>query len=286
MKQLFILLGIVLLSFVSRGQESAQTIHLNPGMLTVSDGTDVPYFAFNWTNEFSLDVATVAINPSETLLLTVVNNDDSEHGFTLDGSSTAPQIIAPADSATFELLPGGQSIHYFYDHSDSPTNKYLGLGGMVVVTGESDANFYWNLRTHEAAVNVALDAEETIDWSAYYPDYYTINNLSFPAISIDPMANLTGEVGDVLHIYMINTGISMHSMHFHGYHCTILHSSRSPQSVGWSKDTFPLRPGDGMIIELIPNQPGIYPVHDHNLTAVSGGGIYLNGGALIMIDIQ
>ena len=30
-------------------------------------------------------------------------------------------------------------------------------------------------------------------------------------------------------------------------------------------------------LELIPDKPGVYPVHDHNLIGVTGGMFYPNG---------
>jgi len=40
-----------------------------------------------------------------------------------------------------------------------------------------------------------------------------------------------------------------------------------------------------VIVEIVPHQVGEYPVHDHNLVAVSGGNIYPNGMFLtILID--
>jgi hypothetical protein len=40
-----------------------------------------------------------------------------------------------------------------------------------------------------------------------------------------------------------------------------------------------------LLLEMVPDKPGRYAVHDHNLVAVSGGGIHPNGMFLIM-EIQ
>lgn len=273
-------------TLLSFGQVVEQTLYINAGTIAVSDGSEVPYYSFNATDEYELQSEVITISEGSELALTVVNNDDVEHGFTLDGSDDAPAIIPVGESATFNLTGDNMGAYRFYDHLDAPTNSYMGLGSAVIVLTTCDAYFVWNFRTHKADWNTTFDEGGGEDWTQYVPDYYTINNLSFPAIAADPMANLIGNVGETLHIYMVNSGPSMHSMHFHGYHCEVLSSSRSPEIEGSSKDTFALRPGDTMVIELVPHQPGIFPVHDHNLTAISGGGIYLNGGSLIFMEIS
>ena len=68
-----------------------------------------------------------------------------------------------------------------------------------------------------------------------------------------------------------------------GYHLEIISSSENESHEGRSKDTFPIKSSQSMILELIPDKTGEYPVHDHNLVAVSGGGIYPNGMFLTML---
>jgi FtsP/CotA-like multicopper oxidase with cupredoxin domain len=286
MKHIMLAATALLFSQLCSAQSIEETIYINSGTLVVSDGSEVPYYAFNFEDNFSIDQAVIQLVAGDVLELTVVNNTQADHGFTLDGADEAPMTIPSGESAVFTLDPTDISVYRFYDHFDFPTNSYLGLGSFVAVVEDVDANFFWNFRTHLAEWNIELDQGEAVSWAEYDPDFYTINNRSFPAIADDPMANLFGNVGDTIHIYMVNSGMSMHSMHFHGYHATILESSREPIAAGRSKDTFPLWPGDAMVVELVPHQPGIFPIHDHNLNAVSGGGIYLNGGALIFIDIQ
>ena len=41
----------------------------------------------------------------------------------------------------------------------------------------------------------------------------------------------------------------------------------------WEKDTFPVFPGEAMTLLLVPDQPGMYPVHNHNLVTVATGGL-------------
>jgi len=40
-----------------------------------------------------------------------------------------------------------------------------------------------------------------------------------------------------------------------------------------------------LVLRLVPDKEGQYPVHDHNLVAVSGNGLYPNG-MFTLIEIQ
>jgi len=151
------------------------------------------------------------------------------------------------------------------------------LGGMIVIKDDNATDFFWNMKEHQRDWNDTIGGGASVDWSTYYPEYFTINGKSNPFINEDANARVTGSMGEVMHIYMVNTGQSVHSIHYHGYHSEIIFSSKYPAHVGRSKDTFAIYPMESIVVEMIPDQLGEYPVHDHNLVAVSGGNIYPNG---------
>src|SRR5690606_29895686 len=130
------------------------------------------------------------------------------------------------------------------------------------------SSFFWNLKEHQITYNNTISAGNSVNWSQYNPDYFTINSMSNPQIDADPNSRIVGNVGDTIYIYMANTGQSIHSIHFHGFHAEIINSSNDSKYVGRMKDTFPLKPMSSLILRLIPDKPGIYPLHNHNLVAV------------------
>jgi FtsP/CotA-like multicopper oxidase with cupredoxin domain len=75
----------------------------------------------------------------------------------------------------------------------------------------------------------------------------------------------------------MNNGLSIHSLHFHGYHLTVEKDSKNPSYTGRSKDSFGVYPNESLILSCTPDKPGEYPVHDHNLVAVTGGQQYATG---------
>ena len=138
-------------------------------------------------------------------------------------------------------------------------------------------SFFWNIKEHNVSWNQLILNGGNVDWTKYDPDYFTINGNSSPHINHDSLARISGDVGDSIMLYIANTGQSIHSLHFHGYHATIISSSLYPGHNGWLKDTFPIKPMETLILILVPDKPGEYPVHDHNLVATTGNGWYPNG---------
>lgn len=277
---------LLLLMLGAKADTVQDTLYINAGTATMYDGTTFPYMAFNPTNQFDQANVLITLNIGDDLDLVVINNDIAEHGFTVKNSAITPQVIQPGDTAYVSQSFPEPALFIYYDHLDQPDNNYMGLGGMIAVLGSSDRRFYWDMKTHDSTYSAELDAGNNVDWDSYYPQHFTINGKSFPETTTDTLTRIIGSMGDVIHIHLANTGRSMHSMHFHGYHASILYSSQHPSWVGRSKDTFPMDPMETMILELVPNQTGLYPIHDHNLVAISGSGIYLNGGLLLTIEIQ
>ncbi|MEZ4826701.1 MAG: multicopper oxidase domain-containing protein [Bacteroidia bacterium] len=125
--------------------------------------------------------------------------------------------------------------------------------------------------------NFVLNTGGTVNCHDYEPDYFTVNGKSYPDLQADTTAIIKANVGQTIRLVISNTGLHKHSIHFHGYHLEILYSTKFPAHVGRVKDSFPIDPYESLILELTPEKPGTFPVHDHNLVAVTGAGEYPNG---------
>ena len=210
-------------------------------------------------------------------LIHVTNNDIAPHGFI-----GAKVSHAPGESWEYQFIGNSEGVFLYYDPLDEPTNRYLGLAGMIAVLPDDSKSFFWNIREYESSYSNNLGSGRAVDWAKYDPDYFTINGLSYPAIEQDTLAKVRAKVGEKIHVFIANTGQSMHSLHFHGFHCKVLASTNSNIRVGWNKDSFPIKRMSGLLLELVPDKPGHYSVHDHNLVAISAGGTHPNGMFTIM----
>ena len=117
------------------------------------------------------------------------------------------------------------------------------------------------------------------------PDLFSINLKVYPGLENDPFAKINVNVGDTIYIAAVNSGQMEHTLHFHGFHVKIIDASKNPRMNNWIKDSFPIKKGEVVFVQLIANQDGVYPVHEHNLINVSSAGAY-PGGMLNLIEIQ
>lgn len=273
------LLGMQTILFAGNSQ---QTIYINSGVSTCVDGATMSYKAFNSTTTFTNNNERLQIGVGDTLFLQVINTDTVEHGFDIKWTTGIRDTVQPDDTINVTFSSNTTGLYIYYDHLNYPSNAYLGLAGIIAV-GANSNSYFWNIKDHELAWNDSISNGGTVDWMTYYPDYFTINGKSNPNINSDTTARVTGTVGDTILIFMANTGQADHSIHFHGYHCTILYSSMNSAYVGRSKDTFPIKEMEGYVLRLIPDQTGEYPVHDHNLLSITGGGLYPFGMFLTIL---
>lgn len=266
-------------------QTVSHKLYLNTGDFTAVDGAAFPYAAFNESPAFSMRNADIHLAPGDSLAVMLVNNDTVAHYFSVQGISGS-LMVAAGDSGNASFYFPDAGTYIYADTQSTPGYAYLGAAGIVAVTdGSEDANFYWNVKTHDSSFNAQLLAGQFVDWAQYDPDYNTVNGLSKPDIEADSSAKIRGTVGEKILIHVANTGPGVHSMHFHGYHVRILYDSRGPKRLNWDKDTVPIRSMSSVTLELIPHQPGLFPVHDHNLTALTGNNYYPNG-IFLMMEVQ
>ena len=258
-------------------------IFINSGELVTVDKIKIPFLAFNNTSIFSTSNVVLDFATSDTLLLTVTNNDSKTHGFAIKNYPFESKTILINTSIIIKVFSKTEKVLIFYDPFDYPTQRYMGLGGMMCIHKNiTNKYFYWNLKEHEVAYSKKIANQEPVDWKQYYPDYFTINGLSHPDLQNDATARVVGKVGETIFIAIANTGQSKHAVHFHGFHLRVIYSSTNQIDVNSSKDTFPLESMECLILEMIPDKTGIYSVHDHNLVALSGGGLHPNGMFLMM----
>jgi hypothetical protein len=263
----------------------SERVFINRGFFQAVDSVLIPALAINSSATYDRQCVHIPASLGDTLLLMVVNNDTVNHAFAL-GAQTYLANILPGDSALATIPCNADGLWILHDPSPNKEFAYLGAAAILHVEGGSPQHsYYWNIHEFQVAFNTALVAGQSVDFSQYYPDYFTVNGRSYPDTETDNLARLMGAVGDTLHIHVANTGKAVHSIHFHGYHFRIIQSSKSNVHLNWIKDSMPIFPMETMTLEMVPDKPGMYPVHDHNLLSITGAKVYPKG-LMMMIEIQ
>ena len=251
---------------------------INSGIVSLSGGASVQGMTYSTSALFSQNSDLFIWLIGDDVDLKVVNFDSNVHGFKIDGIVDYGSIPV-GDSVEQNIAFNAEGILRYYDPLNYPYNEYLGLSGIIHIKNPTDVidYFYWDIREFDENWNSLINSGGSPVLNTFDPAYFTINGNSNPDINLDPIARVTGTIGNEFRIVLVNNGMSIHSMHFHGYHLFILDDSKNPSAIGREKDTFPLYPKEILLISCIPDKEGEYPVHDHNLVAVTGGTQYANG---------
>ncbi len=259
------------------------TLYINSGSITYAQGT-AGWCAFNLSSELETGSARVTLGVNEPLAITIVNTTSNQHTFTIDGLLEDNNVIQPGEAVDFQLQFDEAGVYRYY--SDVPMGAYAGASGIIAVSDTEHTQFFWNLFDLDIALSQAFVAGEAVDYDLdYKPELFTINGNFYPATLEDMDVMIMGMVGQTVYINIVNSGYMDHVMHFHGFHVEIVSAQLQPERVGWSKDSVPVKRGEAMRLKLFFNQPGMYPVHDHNLIAVTNAGFY-PGGMITHIEVM
>jgi hypothetical protein len=273
----------IILAMVPLGTFAQDTLWLARGEWThIPDS--VQALRFNANDEWSGVNATLTRPGEAASSLVVVNLDSIAHTWKLEAEGEIDWGLAALDTIALEIpaLPAGA---YRFGLTDE-IGRVMGASGQLQIGLEADyAHFHWNLGDWSVARMVAADLGLPIAWDEpYVPEQFTINERTYPAVADDPEALVAVSLGDTCLISIANHGFMDHVFHFHGFHVTMISSSHHPERVGWSKDTVPIRMGEVLTVQLVANQVGMYPVHNHNLIAVTNAGFY-PGGMITQIHV-
>jgi FtsP/CotA-like multicopper oxidase with cupredoxin domain len=265
-------------------------LYVREGLLNTVDGRSLAALCYTEgaSGQAELPAPILTLSPGDVLDVTVHNQDTDPHGFEVVGIGGAGSSVAPGGTANFSFPFPDPGTWLYRDPVDYPANQGLGLCGAIEVVdpgGGYDNEFLWLLDEHSEDWMETHQQGQPIDTSVYWPNYFTVNGLSGTDTNNDPRARITGRVGDNLLIRVVNGGLRLHSLHFHGYHVDVIARDGAPLSAPLSKDTIAI-PVDGTAeFVLRPHQPGVFPIHDHVVISVTANGVYPLG-MIVFTDIQ
>jgi hypothetical protein len=223
------------------------------------------------------------LSQSTFLQITIHNLDTVLHELAWNDQVSGVVVPALGNVTITRNITGVQIFTLFCNDF---SGKLLG-GSFSIVSGVPTTHlFYWELWETQASINAQIASQNLISFpDPFRPNVFTINGTEYPLNMNDTLGLVQGQVGDSIYICAVNAGAMPHSFHFHGYHFKIMHSTKLPNRMNWEKDSGPILQNDAMILLLVPDKPGAYPVHDHNLTANTANGGY-PGGMMTMLMIE
>ncbi len=283
MKKTFYFLVILCWVNFGFGATVFDTLYINKSSTSVG-GFTVKVCVFNDSSQFSLENSIIELNEGDILQLHVVNNDSLEHSLTIDGILESGNLIPANGFNDFTLTFSNPGPYRFY--SNSFYGKELGASSIIMYGYENYPKYYWNMFEQSSILSDEIANLQTTSIPFdYQPDVFMINMKVYPDLENDIHAKITQNVGDTIYITVVNSGKMFHTLHFHGYHVEIVNASINTRYNGWIKDSFGILINETMLLKLVPDQPGLFPVHEHNLINVTTNGVY-PGGMLNLLNIQ
>lgn len=274
---------VLLLTFFTIPVWAQQTVELFIVEGGVTNGNyDMPYFTFNTSDQFDSSNAVLRFQTGEEVTFHVTNRSDFTCAFQVEGYGGIDRIAA--DETEEWTVTFDQPGTYLYE-DPTQDHRALGLGGMLVVSDFTGPEFYAVFTEHDEKWIKAIAEGGVYDRRAYNPEAFTINGKGFPRTLKDTMSFIEASVGDTIIVHMTNAGYLHHFPHWHGYHVTILEASMHPHYIGWVKDSYGMAPGESVTVQLVPDKPGMFPVHNHNLVTTTIGGNY-PGGMMMHMQIH
>ena len=260
---------------------SAQTdtLWMVPGGVTLG-GDTLAALRFCATPQFQASNETLDGSLSSVV---VVNGDSVAHELAWTAEEGTTWSVASGASVELDMSGLGNATHRLW--SATERGQTLGLSTMVRSGWDDLPHYEWNLNEWDPEETWTLAEGWSLDpTAAYVPRQFTINDLNYPDTLADTSSYVQTSVGEAVYISIVNQGRMDQVLHFHGYHVDMLQSSAHENRVGWSKDTVPVKAGERVVVRLDPNQPGEYPVHAHNLVAVTNAGFY-PGGMITYLNV-
>ncbi len=131
--------------------------------------------------------------------------------------------------------------------------------------------------------NALMGSRIALPTEPYEANYFTLNGLGFPDIAGDADTVVAAALGERVLLRLGNLGRTRQSVHFHGFHCNVATFNNMPETHFGEKDTVQVASGTTTDVIFTANQLGSYPLHPHNVQAVTANGAYPYGQLTLIV---
>jgi hypothetical protein len=274
------------------------TLYIEPGYLTINGdgGAVIDVWGYTDANGAPPMVPGPILEATQgqTITVEVVNNNNRNHNFVIQGVTSDTGSIAPGSSKTYTFTPNQGGVFFYRDTLNSNVNREMGLHGALIVRSNSSNRVWDNGPSYNIErlwVLADMDVPrwndrasngQSVSTGTYRPNYFMINGQGGFDGMHDPNTVLEGNVGQVGLVRIVNAGQFDQSLHWHGNHFRVI--SRNGQHLNnfeW-QDTINVKAGQTMMV-LYQLRDGIFPMHVHTAQMETANGVYLNGTATLIV---
>lgn len=298
---------LVLYALLSIGQSTAEaavrnfTLHIDNGSLNItgSGGTSLAVWGYGAKAGLpTIPAPTITVNEGDTVNITVYNHRNALHNFVIKNVTTdATAIAANNGSKVYSFTAPAAGSYVYSDTLNNNINREMGLYGSFIVRPADNSNTAWTggaAYTYDRTWvigemdkprwNDIASTGGTVTATTYKPNYFMINGQG----GFDAMMNnntmIMGTLGQTTLVRIVNAGQFSHSLHFHGNHFKVLSINGVRQPAPFEEwDTINVAPLSTAEVLYTINQTGNYPMHVHTAQAECANGVYLNGGATMIM---
>jgi FtsP/CotA-like multicopper oxidase with cupredoxin domain len=291
----------LLLSIPSIASASSYTFFIKPGTHTVNGAGGATINVWGYTDNSAaapmVPGPVIESHENETVTVTVYNQDTRAHNFVVSGVTTDTSSIPAGSNKTYSFVTPNAGVYLYSDTLASNVNREMGLYGAVVVRAAGGVNVAWTggPKFDVERLWVVSDMDKprwndvaskggTVTTSVYRPNYFLMNGMGGFDAMRDPNTQVSGTVGQVVLVRIVNAGQFDQSLHFHSNHGTaiVLDSARVTP---FGDDTINVKAGKTAML-LFPMKypaPQVFPVHVHSAQMETSNGVYLNGAATLIV---
>jgi FtsP/CotA-like multicopper oxidase with cupredoxin domain len=291
-------------ALVAHGHAEAQAVDVrlfvNEGLVELPGGEPLYHRGFGAApDDPGMPARVLRAIEGDRLTVSVTNTLDEPHAFAIRGLvDTGP--IAPGATATVRFDAPRAGTYLYADPLGAPVNRVLGLHGAMVVSPAAASNVpfpggprfvrevVWVFTCIDSGWSERARRRQPVDMSAgFTPDVFLLNGRLGDYSSKASDTAPHGRVGEATLVRMLNAGLTVKSIHFHGNHVQVLSRNGSPPPVVMNKDTIFVDRGEVVDVLLPfkappdafpPTRVSVFPIHDHQeMTQTLHGGLYPNG---------
>jgi FtsP/CotA-like multicopper oxidase with cupredoxin domain len=276
------------------------TLHIDGGDLTITGagGATLPVWGYGSAAGLpTVPGPGLTVNEGDTVTVTVHNHRNAPHNFVVQNVTTDTNPIPANGSKTYTFTAPAAGSYLYGDTLNNSINREMGLHGALIVRPADNGNTAWTggpAYDHERIWvisdmdkprwNDVAAAGGIVNTSVYRPNYFMLNGLGGFDAMMDHDTMIMGMMDEVTLVRIVNAGQFSHSLHFHGNHFEVINLNGTRQPAPFELlDTINVPPMSVAEVLYTVNQTGEYPMHIHTAQAETANGVYLNGGATMIM---